>query len=195
MFKLFKKDLTLFFHDQRSVILTFLLPIILITLFAFAYGSIGAYNGRSEPVKLLVADMDKTISSKEIIYKIDSLDDIEIIISDSIKLKELVIKGKFACALIIYKGFQDSLEAGKVTPIELMFDRSREMEIGILQKNLISTLMSSAGEIIVKKSIEKYLNDNFPDIDKNTSDNILKTAIKKDDNKADIKWTDRKSVV
>lgn len=189
MFKLFKKDLTLFFHDQRSVILTFLLPIILITLFAFAYGSIGAYNGRSEPVKLLVADMDKTISSKEIIYKIDSLDDIEIIISDSIKLKELVIKGKFACALIIYKGFQDSLEAGKVTPIELMFDRSREMEIGILQKNLISTLMSSAGEIIVKKSIEKYLNDNFPDIDKNTSDNILKTAIKKDDNKADIKWT------
>jgi len=189
MFKLFKKDLTLFFHDQRSVILTFLLPIILITLFAFAYGSIGAYNGRSEPVKLLVADMDKTISSKEIIYKIDSLDDIEIIISDSIKLTELVIKGKFACALIIYKGFQDSLEAGKVTPIELMFDRSREMEIGILQKNLISTLMSSAGEIIVKKSIEKYLNDNFPDIDKNTSDNILKTAIKKDDNKADIKWT------
>ena len=189
MFKLFKKDLTLFFHDQRSVILTFLLPIILITLFAFAYGSIGAFNGRSEPVKLLVADMDKTISSKEIIYKIDSLDDIEIIISDSIKIKELVIKGKFACALIIYKGFQDSLEAGKVTPIELMYDRSREMEIGILQKNLISTLMSSAGEIIVKKSIEKYLHDHFPDIDKNTSDNILKTAINKDDNTADIKWT------
>ena len=142
MFKLFKKDLTLFFHDQRSVILTFLLPVILITLFALAYGSIGAYNGRSEPVKLLVADMDQTSASKEIIYKIDSLEDIKIIVSDSIKSKELVIKGKYACALIIYKGFQDSLEAGNTTPIELVYDRSREMEIGILQQNLISTLMS-----------------------------------------------------
>jgi len=72
MFKLFKKDLILFFHDQRSVILTFLLPLILITLFALAYGAIGAYDGRSEPVSLLVTDLDQTLSSKEIIYKIDS---------------------------------------------------------------------------------------------------------------------------
>jgi ABC-type Na+ efflux pump permease subunit len=189
MFKLFKKDLTLFFHDQRSVILTFLLPVILITLFAFAYGSIGAYDGRSEPVKLLVADMDQTISSKEIIYKIDSLEDISIVISDSAKSKELVIKGKYACALIIYKGFQDSLEAGNTTPIELVYDRSREMEIGILQQNLITTLVSSTGKIIVKKSIENYLQDQFPDIDKSTSDNILRTAIKEDSNTPAIKWT------
>jgi len=189
MFRLFKKDLTLFLHDQRSVILTFLLPVILITLFAFAYGSIGTYDGRSEPVELLVTDLDKTISSKEIIYKIDSLDEIKTIVSDSVKSKELVIRGKYACALIIYRGFQDSLEAGNLTLIELVYDRSREMEIGILQQNLISTLMSSAGEIIVKKSVEKYLHDQFPDIDKSTSDNILKTSINKDNNKPDIKWT------
>jgi ABC-type Na+ efflux pump permease subunit len=189
MFKLFKKDLTLFFHDQRSVILTFLLPVILITLFAFAYGSIGAYNGRSEPVKLLVADMDQTSASKEIIYKIDSLEDIKIIVSDSIKSKELVIKGKYACALIIYKGFQDSLEAGNTTPIELVYDRSREMEIGILQQNLISTLMSSTGEIIVKKSIEKYLQEQFPSIDKSINDNIIRTAIKEGSTRPAIKWT------
>jgi ABC-2 type transport system permease protein len=78
MFKLFRKDLILFFHDQRSVILTFLLPVILITLFAFAYGSIGSYDGRSEPVKLLVSDLDQTVSSKEIIHKLDSLKDISI---------------------------------------------------------------------------------------------------------------------
>jgi ABC-2 type transport system permease protein len=189
MFKLFKKDLILFFHDQRSVILTFLLPVILITLFAFAYGSIGVYDGRSEPVKLLVTDLDQTRSSKEIIYKIDSLEDIRIIVSDSIKSKELVIKGKYACALIIYKGFQDSLEAGNATQIELVYDRSREMEIGILQQNLISTLMSSTGKIIVRKSIENYLQDQFPDIDKSTSDKILRTVIKDENNKIAIKWT------
>jgi ABC-type Na+ efflux pump permease subunit len=189
MFKLFKKDLMLFFHDQRSVILTFLLPVILITLFAFAYGSIGAYDGRSEPVNLLVADLDHSRSSKDIIYKIDSLEDIRVIASDVIKSKELVIKGKYAGALIIYEGFQDSLEAGHSAPVEVVYDRSRDMEIGIIQQNLISTFMSTAGEIIVKKSIEKYLQENFPTIDKSTSDDILKSAINKNNNTPAIKWT------
>ena len=189
MFKLFKKDLILFFHDQRSVILTFLLPVILITLFALAYGSFGAYDGRSEPVKLLVADLDQTRSSNEIIGKIDSLEDIMIVVSDSVKAKELVIKGKYAFALIIYKGFQDSLETGSSTPFEVIYDRSREMEIGILQQNLISTLISSTGEILVKRSIQKYMQDQFPGIEKSISDNIIRAAVKNYDSTPAIKWT------
>jgi ABC-2 type transport system permease protein len=189
MFKLFKKDLTLFFHDQRSVILTFLLPVILITLFAFAYGSIGAFDGRSEPVKLLVADMDQTRSSKEVIYKIDSLKDISVLITDSVKSKELVIKGKYAGALIIYKGFHDSLEAGNATPIELVYDRSREMEIGILQQNLISTLMSFTNESKIKKGIENYLKDIFPDEEDDMSNDIFVAVRKESESNQTLKWT------
>ena len=189
MFKLFKKDLILFFHDQRSVILTFLLPVILISLFAFAYGGIGLFDGRSEPVTLLVADLDQSRSSKEIVYKIDSLKDMKISITDTLKAKELVIKGRYACALIIYNGFQDSLEAGNKTRLELVYDRSREMEIGILQQTLISTMMSSTGRIIVNKSIENYLNENFPAIDKRIVDNIVRTAIENNSNALTIKWT------
>jgi ABC-2 type transport system permease protein len=188
MFKLFKKDLRLFFHDQRSVILTFLLPVILISLFAFAYGGIGVFDGRSEPVSLLVTDLDQSGSSKEIVNKIDSLEDMRIIISDSIKAKELVIKGKYPCALFIYKGFQDSLEAGNATPIELVYDRSREMEISILQQNLISTLMSSTSEVRIKKNIEKYLQELFPDDENNISDEIFAAVIKNDRDKQAIKW-------
>jgi ABC-type Na+ efflux pump permease subunit len=188
MFKLFKKDLTLFFHDQRSVVLTFLLPVILITLFAFAYGSTGAYDGRSEPLKLLVTDLDQSRSSKAIIYKIDSLKNIRTVISDSLKARELVTKGKYACALVIYKGFQDSLEAGNAMPVELVYDRSRELEIGILQQNLISILMSSTSEIIIKKNIEKYLKELFPDEENGISDDIYRNVIKDDRNKQAIKW-------
>jgi ABC-type multidrug transport system permease subunit len=188
MFRLFKKDIILFLHDQRSVILTFLLPVILITLFAFAYGSIGTYNGRSEPVKLLVTDLDKTTFSKEIIYKIDSLEDIITVVSDSIKSKELVIKGDYACALIINKGFQDSLENGIAMPLELIYDRSREMEIGILQQNLVITLMSSTSEIVIKKNIEKYVNELFPD-DSEISEDIFGAVVKNGSNKQAIKWT------
>ncbi|MBS1232078.1 MAG: hypothetical protein H6R35_916, partial [Bacteroidetes bacterium] len=189
MLKLFNKDLKLFFHDQRSVILTFLLPLILISLFAFAYGGIGEFDGRSEPVSLLVADLDQTVSSKAIISSIDTLKDIRIVMSDSEKSEELVIKGKYACALIIYKGFQDSLDAGNETPIELVYDRSREMEIALLQQSLIGTLMSSTGNIIIKKRIENYLQGQFPFIDKNISDNITRAASGNGKNMPEIKWT------
>lgn len=189
MFKLFKKDLILFLHDQRSVILTFLLPVILITLFAFAYGSIGGYDGRSEPVKLLATDLDNTRLSKEIIAKIDSLNDIIVIVSDSSKSKEQVIKGNYACALIIYKGFQDSLEYGSAMPVELVYDRSRELEIGILQQNLISILITSTSEITIKKKIEKYLKEIFPDDENEITDEIFGSAIEDDGKKQVIMWT------
>ena len=189
MFKLFKKDLKLFLHDKRSVLLTFLLPVILITLFALAYGSIGSYDGRSEPVELLVADLDMTGSSEEIVNKIDSLEDIVVVVSDSVRSRELVTTGEYVSALIIYKGFQDSLKYGNSIPVELIYDRSREMEIGILQQNLISTIMSFTGEIIVNSSIERYVQDQFPDIDKSTRDAILKTVRRKDDNDLAVKWT------
>lgn len=189
MLKLLKKDLKLFLHDKRSVLLTFLLPVILITLFALAYGSIGSYDGRSEPVELLVADLDMTSSSKEIVNRIDSLEDIAVVVSDSVKSRELVIKGEFVSALIIGQGFQDSLMYGNSIPVELIYDRSREMEIGILQQNLISTIMSFTGEIIVNSSIERYVQEQFPDIDKDTREAILKTVKRKDDNSLAVKWT------
>ncbi len=169
--------------------LTFLLPVILITLFALAYGSIGSYDGRSEPVELLVADLDMTGSSEEIVNKIDSLEDIVVVVSDSVRSRELVTTGEYVSALLIYKGFQDSLRYGSSLPVELIYDRSREMEIGILQQNLISTIMSFTGEIIVNSSIERYVQDQFPDIDKSTRDAILKTVRRKDDNELAVKWT------
>ncbi len=189
MFKLFKKDLMLFFHDQRSVILTFLLPLILISLFAFAYGGIGEFDGRSEPVRLLITDLDQTVSSQEIISSIDSLKDIRTVISNSVNAEELVINGNYACALIISKGFQDSLFAGNASPVEMVYDRSREMEIAVLQQNLISTLMASTGKIVVKKRIENYLKGQFPYIDKNITDNIARNATDNNDNTPVIKWT------
>lgn len=189
MFRLFKKDLTLFLHDRRSVILTFILPVILITLFAFAYGSIGSYDGRSEPVELLVADLDQTSSSREIIQKIDLLEDITVVASDSAEAKKSVISGDYVCAMIIYKGFQDSLKYGSSIQVELVYDRSREMEVGILQQNLTGTLMSSAGVIIVNSSIEKYMLEHFPDLEKSTRDDIIRTATGDDNRRLSVKWT------
>lgn len=189
MLKLLKKDLMLFLKDQRSVILTFLLPVILITLFAFAYGSLGSYNGRSEPVRLLVADLDQTDLSRQIINKTDSHEDIITIPADSAAARELIRKGKYAGALVIYKGFQDSVRNGNQVPVEMIYDRSREMETGILRQNIFSALMSSTGQIKVKTSIENFMRKQFPDLDNNLTADIIEKAVKTDENNQDIKWT------
>ena len=42
MWKITRKDLKIFFTDKRAIILSLLLPIGLITLFALAFGGVGA---------------------------------------------------------------------------------------------------------------------------------------------------------
>ena len=49
MIKLVKKDLKLFSSNKRDMLLTFILPIIIITLFASVFGEIGKTNGDNSP--------------------------------------------------------------------------------------------------------------------------------------------------
>ena len=109
MIKLLKKDLILFFNDRRSYTLTFLIPVILITLFAFAYGGIEKYTGDSETYELLVSDLDMSKLSVSFIAAIDSVKGMEIITASSDHADKLITEGKYAGALIINKGFMDSL--------------------------------------------------------------------------------------
>jgi ABC-2 type transport system permease protein len=46
MIKLVLKDLKLFFADKKSMLITFAVPISLITLFAFAFGGVGQEKGK-----------------------------------------------------------------------------------------------------------------------------------------------------
>jgi ABC-type Na+ efflux pump permease subunit len=154
MIRLFKKDLIMFFNDQRSFVLTFLVPIILITLFAFAYGGIGDYAAGSESLELLVVNQDRSRLSEEFISDLDSAAAVNVISSDLEKAKELIIKGKYASALVFKKGFQDSMSLGGDIPIELLYDREQEMETGHLQVVILNILMSYRGKI----EMQKYIN-------------------------------------
>jgi ABC-type Na+ efflux pump permease subunit len=100
-----------------------------------------------------------------------------------------VIKGKYACAMIISKGFRDSLETGIAMPVQLIYDKSREMEIGILNQNLISILISSTSEIRIKKNIEKYLQEIFPDDDNEFGEDIFAAVAKEGGKEKIIRWT------
>ncbi len=153
MFKLLKKDLKLFFNDRRSYTLTFLIPIILITLFAFAYGGIDKYTGNSDTFELPVTDMDNSILSTGFVAAVDSVTGMEIINYSPEESSKLINEGKYAAALIINKGFMDSLLSGKSIPVELIYDKEQNFEAGMLQSILINTLFSYIRALETKKNI------------------------------------------
>ena len=157
-----KKDLQLFLADKKGIFLTFLLPILLITLFAFAFGGIGG-NTETKPIELLIADNDLSEDSINVIEKLDSLQGIRIIQKEKSVSENLILKGKYVGVLIFEKGFQDSISLGKKLPLELKYDAAREMEIGMLQSVLMQNLMSSIGEKSVKAKINNYFDSKFPE--------------------------------
>ncbi|PCH50108.1 MAG: hypothetical protein COC22_06035 [Flavobacteriaceae bacterium] len=157
-----KKDLQLFLADKKGVFLTFLLPILLITLFAFAFGGVGG-NTETKPIELLIADNDLSEDSINVIEKLDSLQGISIIQKEKSVAEDLILKGKYVGVLIFEKGFQDSISLGKKLPLELKYDAAREMEIGMLQSVLMQNLMSSIGEKSVKAKINNYFDSKFPE--------------------------------
>jgi len=171
MFKIAFKDLKLFFADKRGVLLTFLLPISLITLFSLAFGGSGS-SDESRPQTLVVTDEDGTDFSQSVIAKLDSLKEIEVRLTTLDTAQRWVKKGNENAVLIFHKGFKESVEAGTEGAIELQYDAAKAMEIGILQSALIGNLMSIIGPGSMKTKIVSRFDAQYPDMDSTTRANI-----------------------
>src|SRR6266498_3170616 len=105
MLKLALKDLRLFLKDKRAMMLTFALPITLITLFAFAFGGAGRDKNKSTEYDLTVCDLDSTDASRDAIAKLDSEKSIHVVPMQLEAAQEAVKKGKEDCVLIFHHGF------------------------------------------------------------------------------------------
>jgi len=162
MYTLFIKDLKLFIKDRRAVLLSFLLPIILISLFVFAYGG----TGRSKPKtqKLLVVDLGRSTASKQIIADLKSVKELKIYLSDMAQSQKKIRQGKYAAALILLPSLNDSLKNGNALPLEILYDQEKEMEVGLLQSLIIRTLMKHLGPQLVRNKIRKSIQLNFPNL-------------------------------
>lgn len=171
MIKLAFKDLKLFFKDKRSVVLTFAIPIALITLFAFAFGGIGRKSNRK--INLQLTDLDQTEASKAAILLFDSLPGIELEQKGLEEAEKNIMKGKKSFVLIIHKGFSDSIMKGNNLPLELKYDAAQEMEMGMLQQSLIPTIATLPFNVgNPKAAIANKLMGIVANSDSNTKNNI-----------------------
>jgi ABC-2 type transport system permease protein len=171
MLKILSKELKMFLKDKRAVMLTFLLPTMLITVFALAFGGDNG-NGIRE-IPLLVCDQDKTDLSIKTVNDIDSVKMLDVIPCSYDSAIDLIKRGKRTAVFILRKGFSDSVKAMKRLPWELQYDAARAQETGIIQSLLTRALYGSVGKIMTRMAIEKNITTMFPLIDTTARNNIV----------------------
>lgn len=138
MFRITLKDIRLFLSDRRAVLMTFFMPIALISIFAMAYG--GEAERDARPVNLLVSDQDHSEKSSSVLKELDSIPGLKLTIMPLDSAERLVKTGEESSVLLIGKGFADSISTGKSIPLDLRYDELKAAEVGILQQALAGNL-------------------------------------------------------
>jgi len=174
IFLILKKDLSLFIANKKGLFLTFLLPILLISLFAFAFGGIGNNSNEIKQIELMYTDYDKSVTSQKIISSLDTLKEIKMTAVIEKKGVDLLKRGKKIGLLIINKGFEDSIKSDKKIPVKLKYDASHPFEYGILKSIVTGKIMSSGMKVLIKNKVDTYLNDKYAYLSKSKKNDIIK---------------------
>lgn len=167
MFKILRKELKTFFKDRRAVMLGFLMPIILITVFSMAFGGLGGTVDNSK-VKLLISDEDKTATSQKVISGLDSVSTIQIRKTTTDSALSMVKAGKYAAVLIFHKGFDDSVQTIKHLPWEMRYDAAQSIEMSMMQGIVEQSLFGKVGKMMSEKMIVRNAQKQFAGMDSMT---------------------------
>jgi len=172
MWRITKKDLKIFLTDKRGLFLSLLLPVGLITLFAFAFGGVIGEEEESVPLRILYTDADHSEYAVSLIAMLDSIPGLECAETDSASARASIRSGKDFAAIIIHKGFGDALEQGKDLPVLLQYDAGREMEVSILQNLLISRLAEMKGALDAEHGIDRIMRSTFATLPEEMKDSL-----------------------
>ncbi|MBL4745071.1 MAG: ABC transporter permease [Flavobacteriaceae bacterium] len=164
-----KKDIKLFLKDKKGVLLTFLLPILLITLFAFAFGGIGKSSTKMTRIKLIVSTEYPTEKINKVIADLRSVKQIKLIEKPLEEGLELVKKGSYVAQLVLETVIENGIPRLKY---QLFVDESKRIQVGFLEgvlrqyvvKGKMARFFSEkfAGmSVKLRQKIKKEMNDTF----------------------------------
>jgi len=185
IFLIIKKDLNLFLAYKKGLILTFLVPILLISLFAFAFGGIGKSSDTVKEINLLYTDKDNSLISEKIIASLDSLQEIKMTDVSEKHGTELLKKGQEAALLVLGKALQDSVKLGKNLPVVLKYDATQPFEFGIIKSIVTGKIIGTSMKDFQKNKINTYLNTNYTDLSISEKEKILNDIDKYADTESD----------
>lgn len=182
MFKLFQKDLKVFSKDKKSLMISLLLPIILISLFGFIFQNDDGAE-INKPFRILVSDQDGSKLSRKLISILDSSKNLSVSPEQYNKSLDLINKGEHFGVLIFKKGFEDSLARHLTLPLEIKYDKAHELEIRLIQSIIINRLLDTLGNELLTKNVDSYIKVKFADMD----ETILQSIKENNDISMDFK--------
>ncbi|MCC6070573.1 ABC transporter permease [Massilia sp. GCM10020059] len=164
---LVRKDILLYLHDRRALVINLLLPILLAAFFGYLFGGSGKKEAGRLNVALVMQDTSATSLKIAGALKADvTLRLTEMPLAEA---ERLVRKGAQKVAIVIPAGFGDAagaalFSAGTKPTIALLYDPSQQMGIamvkGILTQHVMQAVSASMlggadGDKFIEKSIRE----------------------------------------
>ena len=169
---LVRKDLQLFFHDRRAVIVGLLVPIVCGSFFGYVFGG---RSGKAETsrVPVLFIDQDGSDISHELMAKLNADPHLDVKASTLDKALTDLRKGNATAAAVIPKNFgadagRAFFSAAKKPEISVLYDPSHGIELGMVEGILSGAVMQVVSkEMLSGKSGREMVNGSLKEIQKN----------------------------
>ena len=149
---LVRKDLQLFFHDRRAVVVSLLVPIVCGSFFGYLFGGQGGKTETSR-MPVMYVDQDGSDISHELQARLSADKSLDVKPSTLNEARTAVRKGKATAAIVIPKDF--GVDAGRA-----FFSRAKKPEIGVLydpshgmELGMVKGILSGAVMQVVSKEM------------------------------------------
>ncbi len=152
LFELIRKDLRIFTADRRSVMISFLTPVILACFIGYLMGSTGK-SDQPKAVSVFVVDQDKSDFSKNLISRLKTGNALKVEEVDEPTAKTKVSGGDMALAIVIPAefGVQAKMAMLKHTDqpsYRFLTDPSRSIEVAMAKGALMKSTMQALTQTV-----------------------------------------------
>jgi ABC-2 type transport system permease protein len=186
-----RKDLQLFFGDRRSVIVSFVVPIAIASLF----GSIFSGPSNTAPaahIAVAIIDQDGSAVSQGIIAGAQADANLKVTMPTEAEGREAVRRGKAMAAIIIPAGFGDAsgkafFGGGDKPALGVLFDPSHSIEVAMVRGILTQHVMEAVskemfsgeqGRKVVEQTLPQLEQSSMPADQKRALVDLLKSVQK-----------------
>jgi ABC-2 type transport system permease protein len=172
------KDLRLFFRDRTAVLLTFLLPLVLGTVFGTAMqgmGGGGGGGGKAPKVELALEDRDGSEASRALTDALAGAEGLDVVVVDD--ARRLVANGKKPCGIVIPAGYGAGVAAGRAPDLALLRDPSQAISQQVVLFQLAPVLLRRQVETLGAGLMGRVLDlVEFPAAGRERADSALRES-------------------
>jgi ABC-2 type transport system permease protein len=172
---LVRKDLQIFVHDRRAMILAFLVPIAIASFFGYLFGGNGGKDRETGKIEIRAIDQDGTTLSRAVVAGLGSDPLLSVRPATLEEGREAVRKGKAAVAIVLPKGFGDAAARSLFDPtakkpvVGMLHDPSHVGELAMVRGMLTQHAMEAvSAEAFNGPTGEKMLGEELRDLEKPT---------------------------